>query len=112
MAEEYIEKEAAINAIEDTSCYLCKKYIGTKKCDCDCEIWRNKKMLHIIPAADVKPVVRGKWIDKGESPFCGSEGRMYFNHEYECNHCGFTVRGGELKYCPNCGAVMEGKRDV
>lgn len=49
---------------------------------------------------------KGEWIDKGESPFCGSEGRMYFNHEYECNHCGFTVRGGEPKFCPNCGADM------
>ena len=50
MSKEYIEKAEAINAIEDTSCYLCKKYIRTKKCDCDCEIWRNKKMIHNIPA--------------------------------------------------------------
>lgn len=56
-----------------------------------------------IPAADVRPVARGKWkldSDPGE-PW-----------RYVCNICGEktkdTVMGKpRANYCPNCGARME-----
>ena len=52
--------------------------------------------LYEIPAADVRPVVRGKWITV-----------MY--HLYECSECGAAYQdvGYGFNYCPNCGAMME-----
>lgn len=49
-----------------------------------------------IPAAYVRPVVRGKWITV-----------MY--HLYECSECGAAYQdvGYGFNFCPNCGAMME-----
>ena len=52
--------------------------------------------IESIPAADVQPVVRGKWIDE---PIKGIR--------YHCSVC-----QGRFDYtwhfCPNCGADMRG----
>ena len=52
-----------------------------------------------FPAADVRPVVLGKWV------FCGGtwEGANIF----KCSECGKSVYHEETNYCPNCGAMME-----
>ena len=49
------------------------------------------KHIKSIPAADVRPVVRGHWIDGA------------------CSNCGFftdVVMSRFFSYCPNCGADM------
>lgn len=52
------------------------------------------------PAADVEPVRHGHWTVKK-----GSDGFPYFEHE----ECGKKYRlVGDLQYCPNCGAKMDG----
>ena len=54
-----------------------------------------------LPAADVAPVVHGKWIYKKEW------GRLITN---ECSVCKqiLTTQNGELmNYCPHCGAKMD-----
>ena len=55
-----------------------------------------------IPAADVVPVVRGRWIHDGRRIESGID----WCH---CSECGksdnFCAR---TNYCPNCGAKMEG----
>ena len=55
------------------------------------------KALESIPAADVRPVKRGKWVDE---PIKGVK--------YHCSVC-----QGRFKYtwhyCPNCGADMRGE---
>lgn len=56
-----------------------------------------------IPAADVRPVVRGKWI----------ESKSIMEVLY-CSECGFRTIYGAMpdglgrnySYCPNCGADM------
>jgi hypothetical protein len=55
--------------------------------------------INAIPAADVRSVVRGKWV------FCGGtwEGANIF----KCSECGKSVYHEETNYCPNCGAWME-----
>lgn len=52
--------------------------------------------LSAIPAADVRPVVRGRWIDNGipESILSG------------CSVCGYTCGSSSMNFCPNCGADM------
>lgn len=51
--------------------------------------------LLIQPAADVAPVVHGKWV------IC-SDG--YYPY---CSNCRNEPKGGLSNYCPNCGAKMQ-----
>ena len=59
-----------------------------------------------LPAVDVAPVRYGRWID---AP-------LYGNKNCRCSECGSwnsieaSWRGVIMqKYCPNCGAKMEGE---
>lgn len=52
-----------------------------------------------IPAADVKPVVHGKWMKQPKDfDLCGVE---YF----ACDKCGFECQL-TYNFCPNCGCSM------
>lgn len=58
--------------------------------------------LRGMPAADVAPVRHGRWIVKGY--VCGET-------EYQCSECKETewrTSASRLKYCPFCGAKMDG----
>ena len=82
---EYIDREAAIDALRDA--------YG--------DSYRAEDYIRAIPAADVKPVVRGKWI-----PVTNGRGG------HECSEChdyapSYQVGSEHLaNYCPNCGADM------
>lgn len=91
---EYIEREAAIKAI-DHEVSLDGLYANIKA----------------IPAADVRPERHGYWIDKTQ--WYGHLGRILT----QCSECGFEIEGDPTsrntgmggKYCENCGAKMDGK---
>ncbi len=58
-----------------------------------------------LPAADVKPVVHGKWIKFDEDT-------------WECSNCGQlwtlvdgTPKENNMNYCPACGADMRERED-
>lgn len=51
-------------------------------------------ILELMPAADVQPVKRGKWI--------GVDYDTYF----ECSECKHMTDWQLYKYCPYCGARM------
>lgn len=57
-----------------------------------------------IPTADVRPERHGKWIKKRS--IYAQTGKFF-----ECSCCGRQIEtlSGELNYCPNCGAKMDGK---
>ena len=57
--------------------------------------------LEHIPAADVAPLVHGRWKCHGD---CGVT---------ECSVCGLTLEeyAGDYAYCHNCGAKMDGGSD-
>lgn len=63
-----------------------------------------------LPAADVRPVVRGKWVkaDYEEDDWPFPEDMFYL-----CSNC--TTRHGfvgeQPNFCPNCGADMRGEQD-
>lgn len=48
------------------------------------------------PAADVRPVVRGRWRWVGQDKW---------NDCYECSQCG-KMNTDNSNFCPNCGAEM------
>lgn len=53
-----------------------------------------------IPAADVQPVKRGKWIENA-----GYGG--WSNSEFKCPECGI-MEYKPTNFCPNCGAELRG----
>lgn len=67
--------------------------------------------LYELPAADVAPVVHGRWISWEKAGNC-----VPSPDRHECSVCHdaaqVLVNGFELlsDYCPNCGAKMDGDR--
>ena len=96
---EYIEREAAYP-------------LAKKICDAiDSEDFQRLNFgmrildwIDDIPAADVRPVVRGKWIDHYE-PYSTGEEWIEAQYGYECSICGRWEYEKE-PFC-NCGAKME-----
>lgn len=85
---EYIERQAA------------KAAFGRM----DTAIGKTTSMIiDSVPAADVAPVVHGRWIKRGGKRFCS-----------ECKERACVTRDMEdfwytkgTDYCPNCGAKMD-----
>lgn len=91
---EYIEREVAIDAITDIA--------GKAPTRSAYEIvWKIARVLKKIPAADVAPVVHGRW-ENGD-PICPV-----------CEKNKFKDLDADIwsdwkpDYCPNCGARMDG----
>ena len=85
---EYIERSAAIEAA---------KHAWAKGLE-------PSQYIEALPAADVAPVVYGRWAHLGGDEWC-------------CPVCGFviTTEGSwdkpTKKYCEDCGAKMDGGAD-
>lgn len=80
--DEYIEREAVLMKLMQDGCSA-----------------KNLQSISDMPAADVAPVVHGRWtITKArlENAVCSNCGR-HFQSYYEA-----------YRYCPNCGAKMDG----
>jgi hypothetical protein len=82
---DFIEREAALSAQN--------KSMNLSEC---------RKRLERIPAADVRPVVHGKWVQDCD-------------YHFRCSVCGdrYVVSNGNpldaangWNFCPNCGADM------
>ena len=89
---EYIEREAAIDAIMK----VCVRTAGYKARE---RVFEAEEAVHRLPVADVAPVVHGRWDNLD-----GYKTRMV------CSVCGWDVPeyGKFYSYCPNCGAKMDG----
>ena len=97
---EYIEREAVLFEMDD--------YFNGTNPDGDEQIGvlKMRRLVRTYPAADVAPVVHGRWIEKEEP---------YFDVIYDCSACGESfcfIEGNPsnnlYNYCPNCGARMDG----
>lgn len=62
-----------------------------------------RDLINAIPAADVAPVVYGRWI---KDDFLSDD----VNNAEKCSQCGELIGwfGNLPNYCPNCGAKMDG----
>lgn len=88
---EYIKKDDAIAACEWSDADVIEDcWPG---CDFGFSPGDVKRKIKTIPAADVAPVVHGKWIKGPSNPYCS-----------EC----FVKCRDETPFCPNCGAMMDG----
>ena len=95
--DDYISRSAAINASREIGK---KEYDAGKTETAVISMLINDK-LRAIPAADVAPVRRGRWIKDGE------DGPVY------CSECGEEHEWGDYRatYCDTCGAKMYGGQD-
>lgn len=88
---EYIERSAAIKAA---------KHAWAKGLE-------PSQYIEALPAADVAPVVHGRWI---HSRYEDCSEQFELVKCSQCNHEAYAmalyVHGGN--YCPNCGAKMDG----
>ena len=104
---EYINREAFLKAIEERYCLPCKD-AGKDHNGCKCRAcWVDDMRGEVIdaPAADVAPVVHGRWIDGGDY-VTAAYGSLPVNMCSEC-HMDVTLEDFD-SYCPNCGARMDG----
>ena len=65
----------------------------------------DTKLIDEIPAADVVPVVHGRW-----ERVIPSKSAAKWSTKVSCSNChnaGYT----RYKYCPNCGCLMLGGED-
>lgn len=83
---EYIEREAVVDLIT-------RRYENPEICTAE---------INAIPAADVAPVVHGRWEPLEED----WRNQIVGN---KCSVCGFGYFGNNLPYCPKCGARMDGE---
>ena len=84
MSKEYIEREKLLQDIEHY-------HLSDGK---------FQHWVEIQPAADVAPVVHGRWIEQEKYTF----GVMY-----DCSICDNLIldNGHSWNYCPNCGCKMD-----
>ena len=118
---EYIERtkelmlamNAGARAIENTKRYHGAIYTKDVFSESPQEIpyLQAAKVLREVsdsPAADVAPVVHGRWesVDSSYWRWTPSGGVSVSHITYRCGRCG---RGTVVKtnYCPNCGAKMD-----
>lgn len=97
---EYIEREATLKLLRGASIAKYPSTFGVG-------ILAAVKEIVDIPAADVAPVVHGRWIERED-----------YNNDvyYDCSACreSFCFIEGVpeenfYSYCPNCGARMDGE---
>lgn len=100
--DEYIKREDALAICEEEYREQLRilNYAG------DSVAWNIGHAIKELPAADVAPVVHGRWIN---APLCG-------NAICPCSVCGHVESihanlSGQItqRFCANCGAKMDGK---
>ena len=95
---EFIDREAALKAIYTSTAPALE--------------------VKAMPAADVKPVVRGKWIFEEyeiaswcTKAICSSCKKTVANNSDLAHDWGQKIFLHDYQFCPKCGAEMEGRKD-
>ena len=97
---EYIDRNAAVKALMET------------KWERGSDGAMAMEIVASLPAADVAPVVHGRWDDSGRYTFPSGAAAV------RCTNCGCALTESEYRlnnwnYCPVCGAKMdEGLKNI
>ncbi len=98
---EYIKRTAVFEQFDNADADVCETddFGGV---DYGFGMKNIKELINAIPAADVAPVVHGRWMyEKTEGGF----------HIWRCSRCGRGMNDnpeGIDLYCYHCGAKMDG----
>lgn len=93
---EYIKRDTAIRAV------MAAKWVNGSDGAMAMEIVASP------PAADVVPVVHGRWIESKEHFYLNNGCKEWIN--FYCSECD-APNNSPTDYCPNCGAKMDGGVD-
>lgn len=95
---DYMERETAIKAIEKADCAVIADDAESCKTD------YLREIIKSVPAADVAPVVHGRWEMRptGMATDTGPEYKAY------CTVCNEPNKQYQPPFCPHCGAMMDG----
>ena len=108
---EYVERKKLEETFDNADPDVCESnFDGYSEWGFGRENVRN--VIRSVPAADVAPVVHGRWIKKWDLYDKG----FYISRKvwYECSNCGMKTHYKDesfekevgYNYCPNCGAKM------
>ena len=105
--DEYIDRDAFKESVEERYCLPCKE-VGKDYNGCRCRAcWVDDMLDEVInaPTADVAPVIHAHWIEQED---------VNLDTYYTCSSCkeDFDLIAGTpcenlYNYCPNCGAKMD-----
>lgn len=94
---DYISREAALSCFHD--------WIDRYGHEHSADEMTEYQMIEDLPVADVRPVVRGHWIEHISDLFQADS-------TIECDQCHAEQPTGiDDNFCPNCGADMEGNEN-
>ena len=95
MSKEYIDRKELLELYQDDKLDLTKTCVPVEV------VIQNIKDM---PAADVVEVVHGEWLDNDDRCYCN---RCF---EFSCTVTDDTgtIHNDLTKFCPNCGAKMDG----
>ena len=97
----YIDAEVLCKENFMCDCLACEDCYKTQKQKIDCEYYSTYSLqdfcewISETPTADVKPVIRGEWIEDGAVTKCSVCGNSsdYCGTENFCSYCGADMRG-------------------
>lgn len=96
MSEEYIKKSDAIAGFESWKSE--KNSVEENFLLCGAQ-----EVIQSIPAADVEPVVRGKWVGSLEEIPVANGSRCVVKKVYRCSNCN-GIGLPDYRGCPHCMA--------
>ena len=100
---EYIEREALLDDIENTLVFSGRTgHANPKQMGARMVVQRIKA----APAADVAPVVHGRWEAQKYWKYENKHSIQYRTNRCSLCHCDVSSRL-LYNYCPNCGAHMK-----
>ena len=94
MSDEYISREAALMKLMQDGCSA-----------------KNLQSISDMPAADVAEVVHGEWLRADDDWNSLTTIQCSLCSEEWCFETDDDVSLLNYKYCPNCGAKMDGGND-
>ena len=94
MHDEYISREAALTALQDSDLFNTTE--------------RQLRAIRELPAADVAEVVHGEWLLADDDWNSLTTIQCSLCSEEWCFETDDDVSLLNYKYCPNCGAKMDG----
>ena len=97
---EYIEREAILREIERREALM----VGDKLVS----VYAMKSFIKNRPSADVAPVRHGQWYMLDD---CANAGLYCAACRRRVHHEEFAYKKLRSKYCPHCGARMDGGAD-
>ena len=111
---EYIERKELRDSVESIDWYSVYRGKLTTGANSENALYKANDIYSAIdnaPAADVAPVVHGRWDDSGRYTFPSGDVAV------RCTNCGCALTKSEYRlytwnYCPICGAKMDGGGDA